>query len=111
MNAAKFYWAIVGDASPEPVAVVEEDGKRVAYTCGCQDGFDVDGADAKIELIPNASATTHDSIFLYDVMGRPFPMVVPGTPKQRAKERSKREAELMRLEKAGIRHHWRRFNP
>lgn len=108
MPAAKFYWAIVGDASPEPVAVVVEDGRRVAYTCGCPDPFDVDGPDARIQLIPGVTNTSApESSFLAE----PEPMQVAVTHKQHAEARAKRERQFERDLKRGIRHGHRRFNP
>lgn len=108
MNAAKFYWAVVGDASPEPVAVVVEDGKRVAYTCGCPDPFDVDGPEARIQLIPcvTNSYAPEDSY-----LGKPEPMQVAVTHPQYKAARAARERGLERDRKRGIYHGHRRFNP
>ncbi len=46
-----FYWAIIGDSAPEPVAVTGEPGARLAYTIGCPDPFEVDVPDTNIELL------------------------------------------------------------
>lgn len=108
MNAAKFYWAVVGNASPEPVAVVEEGGKRVAYTCGCPDRFDVDGPEARIELIP---CVTNTYAPLDSYLAPAEPMQVAVTHKQSQAARAERERQLERDRKRGIRHGHRRFNP
>lgn len=119
MDAAKFYWAIVGDASPEPVAVVEEHGKRVAYTCGCPDPFDVDGPDANIILIPpsrHADGSEDPENYnrpddWFKSRGRKGwvlkPLDVPPTPAQAATmQRNERRLRAMTAQ-----HRHRRFNP
>lgn len=98
---AEFYWAIVGDASPEPVAVVTENGRRVAYTCGCADPFVID--EGRIELIPD----THDPRSILPA----HPMRIPLTPKERKKKREESERWLEEEKKAGRSHGHRRFNP
>lgn len=97
---ADFYWAVVGEAKPEPVAVVIENGKRVAYTCGCADPFDIDGADAAIVLIDR-----------YGNVGSPSPLLVPPTPKEQAEAAERREKQIQADRKRGITHGHRRFNP
>lgn len=108
MSAAKFYWAVVGDASPEPVAVVEENGKRVAYTCGCPDPFDVEGPNARIQLIPSV---TNPYATEMAFLAKPEPMQVAVTHAQHKLAREKRERQLERDAKRGVRHGHRRFNP
>lgn len=108
MNAAKFYWAVVGDASPEPVAVVVEDGKRVAYTCGCPDPFDIDGPDAVIELIPGI---TNEWAPLESYEGPATPMQVAVTKAKASAARLARDRQIERDRQRGIRHGHRRFNP
>lgn len=130
MSAAKFYWAIVGDASPEPVAVVEENGRRVAYTCGCADPFVVDGEGANITLLADPGGYRFNgkinarSDYWVDVDERPFsmtdedkealtpkPLTPPPKPSERAKQRAEAERRLEAYRKRGIRHGHRRFNP
>lgn len=108
MNAAKFYWAVVGDASPEPVAVVEEGGRRVAYTCGCPDPFEVDGPDARIQLIPGV---TNDRAPEASYLAEPDPMQVAVTHASYKAACEERERRLEADRKRGIRHGHRRFNP
>ena len=100
---AEFYWAIVGDANPEPVAVIIENGKRVAYTCGCADSFDVDGPNARIELIPL------DFIDFKNDIVRPMP--IPKKPDAHRELRDRHEAYLQKEAAAGRTHGHRRFNP
>lgn len=108
MNAAKFYWAIVGDASPEPVAVVEENGKRVAYTCGCADPFDLDGENSNIELVQDG-AMVGGGYWRQEIIELEPPEKV--TAKQHAARRKKAESRLERDRASGIHHGHRRFNP
>lgn len=108
MNAAKFYWAVVGNASPEPVAVVDEEGRRVAYTCGCPDPFVVDGADARIQLIP---CVTNKFAPEASYLAEPEPMQLAVTHAQHKQAREDRERMLEADRKRGIRHGHRRFNP
>jgi hypothetical protein len=48
---AEFYWAIVGDSEPEPVAVTGEPGSRMVHTIGCPDPFPLDVPGANVELV------------------------------------------------------------
>ncbi len=108
MNAAKFYWAIVGDASPEPVAVVEENGKRVAYTCGCADPFELDGNHPNIELVERSG------MYGGGYWKQELVELNPPEKLKAADHLTRREAAERRLtqdEKRGIRHGHRRFNP
>lgn len=123
MNAAKFYWAVVGDANPEPVAVVVEDGRRVAYTCGCPDPFEVDGPDARIQLVHTERTPAgyvrgrkplQPGQMIADHLtedDEPEPLVVPMKPSDAAGLRAARELALERDRKRGISHGHRRFNP
>lgn len=108
MNNAKYYWAVVGDASPEPVAVVIENGKRVAYTCGCPDPFELDVPEPLIELIP---AITNDSARpeLYDKPAGPMQIAV--TKKKASEARLHREKQMEADRSRGVYHSHRRFNP
>lgn len=38
----EFRWASIGGADPEPVELVEIDGRQAVYTCGCGDPFYLD---------------------------------------------------------------------
>lgn len=105
MAIGTFYWAVIGDANPEPVCVVEENGKRVAYTCGCQDSFDVDGEDTRIKLVDWKSSVA--SLLKDD----PTPMQIPATPREKAEARAARQARIDADERRGVRHNHRRFNP
>lgn len=108
MNAAKFYWAIVGDASPEPVAVVEEGGRRVAYTCGCPDPFVVDGPEANIELVESSN------MFGGGYWKQELIELKPPEKLKSADHDARRiaaERKLERDRKHGIHHGHRRFNP
>ena len=67
---AKFYWARIGDGNFEPVAVKGKKGKRLAYTIGCADPFQVDEADPAIALYCEYEDEP------------PEPMDPPLTPKQ-----------------------------
>lgn len=107
MNAAKFYWAVIGDASPEPVAVVEENGRRMAYTCGCADPFDLDGEHVNIEILESGG--------MYRDGWRQSPIEL-GVPDKRrsASLDADRKAAEKRMESdrtRGIVHGHRRFNP
>lgn len=100
MATGEFYWAVVGDANPEPVAVVVEGGKRVAYTCGCPDPFDVDGPDARIVLI--GTSGRHEPA---------APLRAPPTPNEVRAQDAVREAQIKADKRRGITHGHRRFNP
>jgi hypothetical protein len=50
-DKAAFFWAIVGDSEPEPVAVTGEPGNRMAYTIGCADPFPLDIPSPNIEIV------------------------------------------------------------
>lgn len=41
---AKFCWASIAGADPEPVEMVSIDGRAAIYTCGCADPFYLDDA-------------------------------------------------------------------
>jgi len=108
MNAAKFYWAIVGDASPEPVAVVVENGKRMAYTCGCPDPFDLDAEPPNIELVQDG-VMVGGGTWRQELIKLDPPRKV--TSVQLTAERERAEKRLALDRKRGIRHGHRRFNP
>jgi hypothetical protein len=48
--AVEFYWASVAGAQPEPVEVTELNGRKVAYTCGCADAFDLEDPNCPVTL-------------------------------------------------------------
>lgn len=120
MIKGEFYWAVVGDANPEPVAVVTENGVRKAYTCGCPDPFVVDGPDASIVLIPKTArrwdaiyrsgtynhSNTHPAMF-EDVK----PMTVPLKPAELRAAWEINEKRLVAEKARGVKHSHRRFNP
>ncbi len=96
----EFFWAIVGDSAPEPVAVTGPDGERMAYTIGCEDSFPLDTPDSPVEIIhrPQQWAMHKD----YD--DPPKAMDIPQTPTARKKEREKNERRLARDAARGIYH-------
>ncbi len=47
-----FYWAVVGDGNPEPVAVQGKKGSRQAFTIGCPDAYNIDEAGCPCRLLP-----------------------------------------------------------
>lgn len=106
---AEFYWAIIGDANPEPVAVsVGEDGKRLAYTIGCPDPFELDVPEPNIELVESSA--------MFSGAGwkqRPIKLEPPS--KLRAADHEKRrlnaEDRLEKDRKRGVVHGWQRWNP
>ncbi len=105
-DKTQFYWAIIGDANPEPVAVTTLDGKRVAYTIGCPDPFDLDSGN--IELV-ESSGMFGGGVWREE----PVKLSPPEKLKSADHTRLRQEAE-MRLErdkKRGISHGWRRWNP
>lgn len=99
----QFFWAIVGDSAPEPVAVSGADGQRVAYTIGCADPFPVDADDATIELIPHTKGVQFVSL---DV---PEPLKIPATPEQTRKRREESEKQLAKERRRGISHGYAGF--
>jgi hypothetical protein len=105
---ARFYWAIVGDANPEPVAVTTENGQRVAYTIGCADPFPLDVPEPNIELVESGA--------MYGG-GRWEQSAIRLTPPEKiraadlVKRREAAERRLTADEKRGIRHGWQRWNP
>jgi hypothetical protein len=111
-DKAEFYWAIIGDANPEPVAVTMLDGKRVAYTIGCPDPFDLEGG--CVELIHD---TQEVNLREYDFDAMEYreapvkPLTIPLKPSERAAEREKAERWLQAEAKKGVRHSWKRLNP
>ncbi len=50
---ATFAWASIGGADPEPVEVIEENGRKGILTIGCQDPFWLDDAAAGVVLYVN----------------------------------------------------------
>ena len=86
---AEFFWGVIGDANPEPVSVVEKDGKRWAYTIGCPDPFRLDDVDANIELLG-------------------LRLIPPLKP---AEQQALREERERRLGPGTPTHGWRRWNP
>lgn len=106
-DKTEFYWAIIGDANPEPVAVTTENDKRVAYTIGCPDPFDLESGN--IELIPaSPSAWTGTAMMSAEA---PMPLTIPMKPLERQLEREEAERRLAAERKKGVVHGWRRFNP
>lgn len=89
---ADFQWAVIGDANPEPVSVVTKGGKRLAYTLGCADPFELDDPDANIELLGHS-------------------LIPPPKPADVRRQRELRESRLAAEKLAGIVHGWRRWNP
>lgn len=101
VDKTEFYWAIVGDSAPEPVAVTGPKGARMAYTIGCEDPFPIDTPDSSVQLIYSREQ------LLYRV-GDKDPvesMKIPKTPTARKKEREKSERWLIEQERLGLRHH------
>lgn len=102
---AEFYWAIVGEANPEPVAVTVKNGKRVAYTIGCPDPFVLDEPDSVIMLL--SEETVHFELVPMD------PLEIPpvATAESVAKARKAHERMIARDRRNGIHHGWQRWNP
>lgn len=109
-SKAQFYWAIIGDANPEPVAVVTKDGERFAYTIGCPDPFALDVPDPNIELVEEGGVFGGSG-------GEWTQRLITITPPEKlraadhVKRREEREQRLERDRKRGIAHGWQRFNP
>lgn len=108
MDKAQFFWAIIGDANPEPVAVLEKGGQRFAYTLGCPDPFPLDGPNPNIELIEESGMFGGGDWKQSAIQLHP-------PEKLRAADHVKRreaaEKRLQRDAKRGIVHGWKRFNP
>lgn len=47
---AKFCWASIAGADPEPVELVRIDGRPAIYTCGCADPFYLDDRAVPVRL-------------------------------------------------------------
>jgi hypothetical protein len=47
---AKFCWASIAGADPEPVEMVRIDGRPAIYTCGCADPFYLDDKSVPVRL-------------------------------------------------------------
>lgn len=47
---AKFCWASIAGADPEPVEMVSIDGRAAIYTCGCADPFYLDDASMPVRV-------------------------------------------------------------
>jgi len=112
-DKTQFYWAVVGDANPEPVAVTTENGKRVAYTIGCADPFDLDGDKPNIRLIPRDEHEYRVVTGKLRLESRRAvdPLPIPKKPEQLEREYAAAEKRLEADRKKGIRHSWRRLNP
>lgn len=109
---AKFYWAIIGDSQPEPVAVVGKQGARWAYTLGCPDPFAVDAPDANIQLIQlpeDAGRSDYDFDARTHVPRPVKPMKIPPTPTELEAERVAAEERLEADRKRGIVHGYSGF--
>jgi hypothetical protein len=50
---ATFAWASIAGADPEPVELVEENGRKGVFTTGCIDPFWLDDPDAGVVLYVN----------------------------------------------------------
>jgi len=50
----KFKWASIAGADPEPVEVIEVEGRLGIYTIGCEDPFWLDDKSAQIVLYANS---------------------------------------------------------
>jgi hypothetical protein len=88
---AEFRWASIAGADPEPVEVIELDGRKGILTTGCADPFWLD--DEAVGIVLHASA-----------MGRPTPFE---SVDQRAKREAKYQAEKAAYNKAHPHHGWR----
>lgn len=51
MSNTKLWWASVGGEKTEPIRVVDEGGKKVFYTIGCNDPHDMDGVELLGEIL------------------------------------------------------------
>lgn len=95
-DKSEFWWASIAGANCEPVEVTTLDGRRVAYTCGCNDPFYVDEPTCPCVLVPT-----------YEYRGNGVssrgPMVRNLTPKQ-AEDQLRREREQRRIAES---HRWR----
>lgn len=75
---SQFYWAVVGDGSPEPVAVRGERGSRQAFTIGCPDPYLIDQGDCPCRLLPYMEQAHKDNRYIAKIEDvEASPMVVP----------------------------------
>lgn len=50
LRKAKFCWASIAGADPEPVELTRIDGRPAIYTCGCADPFYLDDTSVPVRL-------------------------------------------------------------
>ena len=73
-----FYWAVVGDGNPEPVAVTEEGGVRKAFTIGCPDPYMIDEPGCPCRILPELDQAVKGNRYIAKVKDVPQePMGVP----------------------------------
>jgi len=107
VDKTKFFWAIIGDSAPEPVAVSGELGKgggRMAYTIGCEDPFEIDTPDSSVQLIHYP-----EGLFEVEYDEPVEAMPIPETPAERQAQREKSERWLAEQYAQGIRHGYAGF--
>lgn len=85
---AEFAWASIAGADPEPVEIIERDGRKGVLTCGCPDPFWLDDKSAGVKLD-------------YDLMNRPLSVITA------AQKRRMDAAYQRQRAKAGFTHGWR----
>lgn len=107
LRKTKFYWASIAGADPEPVELIEIDGRKAIYTCGCGDPFFLDDADTKIRL-GEERASIHGDQQRWIIVFRtnPRPMERPTIP---ASHEAQAQLDAIRRERAETlpRHGWR----
>lgn len=88
-DESKFFWASIAGARPEPIEVTTLDGRRVAYTCGCADPFDLDAPDCPVEIEP-ARCMINPGLVL---VGTPFELRRPNNWRKSKRAYEKYQAD------------------
>lgn len=73
-----YFWAVIGNGNPEPVAVDGEPGSLRAYTIGCPDPYYLDDPNCPCRLLPELRQAVKGNRYIAKVEnGPPEPIEVP----------------------------------
>jgi len=102
-----YFWAVVGDGNPEPVAVDGEPGNLRAYTIGCPDPYMLDDPDCPCKLLPQLGQAVRNNRYIAKIEERPpEPLKIP---ENTLSKKVRRELEKRFVDELAPRHSYAGF--